>query len=83
VKRFKPSLVAIRNGALVAELRDAIADVYPKPEIMVGEEGIIEVCCKFVLLMQFSCVRCFSRWVQQKQSNELKSDFGTTGGKAS
>ncbi|CAM6043063.1 unnamed protein product, partial [Sphagnum compactum] len=43
VKRFKPSLVAIRNGALVAELRDAIADVYPKPEIMVGEEGIIEV----------------------------------------
>jgi 1-deoxy-D-xylulose-5-phosphate reductoisomerase len=43
VKRFKPSLVAIRNRALVAELRDAIADVYPKPEIMVGEEGIIEV----------------------------------------
>jgi hypothetical protein len=83
VKRFKPSLVAIRNEALVAELRDAIADVYPKPEIMVGEEGIVEVCCKFVLLMHFSCVRCFSRWVQQKQSNELKSDFGTTGGKAS
>jgi 1-deoxy-D-xylulose-5-phosphate reductoisomerase len=43
VKRFKPSLVAIRNGALAAELREAIADVYPKPEIMVGEEGTIEV----------------------------------------
>jgi 1-deoxy-D-xylulose-5-phosphate reductoisomerase len=43
VKRFKPSLVAIRNSALAAELREAIADVYPKPEIMVGEEGTIEV----------------------------------------
>jgi 1-deoxy-D-xylulose-5-phosphate reductoisomerase len=43
VKRFKPSLVAIRNEALAAELREAIADVYPKPEIMVGEQGTIEV----------------------------------------
>ncbi len=45
MKRFKPSLVAIRNEALAAELREAIADVYPKPEIMVGEQGTIEVSC--------------------------------------
>jgi 1-deoxy-D-xylulose-5-phosphate reductoisomerase len=45
VKRLKPSLVAIRNGALVAELREAIVDVYPKLEIMVGEKGTIELSC--------------------------------------
>lgn len=43
VRRFKPKLVSIGNEALAAELKEALADVEPKPEILFGEEGIIEV----------------------------------------
>jgi 1-deoxy-D-xylulose-5-phosphate reductoisomerase len=43
IRKFKPSLVSIRNGALVNELKEAIADVDVKPEIFVGDEGTIEV----------------------------------------
>ncbi|KAG6541982.1 hypothetical protein Mapa_016619 [Marchantia paleacea] len=43
VRRFKPSLVCVRHGDRVAELKEAIADVYPQPEIVVGESGIVEV----------------------------------------
>ncbi|XP_057517697.1 1-deoxy-D-xylulose 5-phosphate reductoisomerase, chloroplastic [Amaranthus tricolor] len=43
VKRFKPELVSVKNEALVDELREAIADVEHKPEIIPGEEGMVEV----------------------------------------
>ena len=43
MKQFHPKMVAIRNPALVAELKEAIKDVYPQPEILTGEEGTIEV----------------------------------------
>ncbi|GLT79497.1 hypothetical protein SLA2020_509830 [Shorea laevis] len=43
VKRFRPQLVAIRNESLVGELREALANVEQKPEIIPGEQGIIEV----------------------------------------
>lgn len=43
VKRFKPDLVAVRNEALINELREAIADAEHKPEIIPGEEGVVEV----------------------------------------
>lgn len=43
VRRFKPSLVAIKNGALVGELKEAMSDVELQPEILVGDEGIVEV----------------------------------------
>ncbi|KAJ7518235.1 hypothetical protein O6H91_21G060500 [Diphasiastrum complanatum] len=43
IRTFKPSLVAVRDGALVAELKSAIKDVQPQPEIVFGEEGIVEV----------------------------------------
>eukprot|EP00249_Psilotum_nudum_P020817 c27857_g2_i1 orf=345-1784(+) len=43
VRRFRPNLVAICNSSLVGELKEAIADVHPLPEIVVGEEGTIEV----------------------------------------
>eukprot|EP00250_Pteridium_aquilinum_P026319 c32833_g1_i1 orf=318-1760(-) len=42
VRRFKPSLVAIKDASLVAELREAIADADYKPEIFVGDEGAVE-----------------------------------------
>ncbi|KAH9776163.1 1-deoxy-D-xylulose 5-phosphate reductoisomerase [Citrus sinensis] len=42
VKRFKPQLVAIRNESLVDELKEALANVEEKPEIMTGEQGVIE-----------------------------------------
>ncbi|XP_061354095.1 1-deoxy-D-xylulose 5-phosphate reductoisomerase, chloroplastic [Gastrolobium bilobum] len=43
VKRFKPQLVAVRNESLIAELEEALDDVEQKPEIIPGEQGVIEV----------------------------------------
>lgn len=43
IRRFKPSLAAIRYPELVAELKEAIADVHPQPEIVFGDTGICEV----------------------------------------
>lgn len=43
MKRFKPQLVAVRNESLVDELIEALADVEDKPEIIPGEQGVIEV----------------------------------------
>lgn len=43
MKTFKPQLVAVRNESLVDELKEALADAEYKPEIIPGEEGVIEV----------------------------------------
>ncbi|KAK7330487.1 hypothetical protein VNO77_24682 [Canavalia gladiata] len=43
VKRFKPQLVAVRNESLIAELEEALEDVDKRPEIIPGEQGVIEV----------------------------------------
>nr|ARA73613.1 1-deoxy-D-xylulose-5-phosphate reductoisomerase [Lepidium apetalum] len=43
VKRFRPSLVAVRNESLLNELKDTLADLDYKPEIIPGEQGVIEV----------------------------------------
>ncbi|RWR93981.1 1-deoxy-D-xylulose 5-phosphate reductoisomerase [Cinnamomum micranthum f. kanehirae] len=43
VKTFKPQLVAVRNESLVDELKEALADAEYKPEIIPGEQGVIEV----------------------------------------
>lgn len=54
VKRFKPQLVAVRNESLIAELEEALNDVEQKPEIIPGEQGVIEVDIWFVhMMMQF------------------------------
>ncbi|CAL9115711.1 unnamed protein product [Musa acuminata var. zebrina] len=45
VKRFKPQLVSVRHESLVGELKEALADAEQKPEIIPGEEGIVEVAC--------------------------------------
>lgn len=43
IKRFNPQLVAVRDMLLVDELNEAIRDVEHKPEIIPGEEGVVEV----------------------------------------
>ncbi|WVZ12258.1 hypothetical protein V8G54_016788 [Vigna mungo] len=43
IKTFKPQLVAVRNESLIAELEEALHDVEQKPEIIPGEQGIVEV----------------------------------------
>ncbi|KAK6153317.1 hypothetical protein DH2020_012956 [Rehmannia glutinosa] len=43
VKTFKPKLVAVRNETLYDELKEALADMEEKPEIIPGEQGVIEV----------------------------------------
>ncbi|XP_010483991.1 PREDICTED: 1-deoxy-D-xylulose 5-phosphate reductoisomerase, chloroplastic-like [Camelina sativa] len=43
VRRFKPALVALRNESLIKELKEALADLDYKPEIIPGEQGVIEV----------------------------------------
>ncbi|KAL0421797.1 UNVERIFIED_CONTAM: 1-deoxy-D-xylulose 5-phosphate reductoisomerase, chloroplastic [Sesamum latifolium] len=43
VKLFKPQLVAIRDESFLDKLKEALADVEDKPEIIPGEQGVIEV----------------------------------------
>ena len=43
VREFRPKAVAIRDASKAAELKEAIQGVQPQPEILVGEEGAIEV----------------------------------------
>ncbi|CAI0398631.1 unnamed protein product [Linum tenue] len=43
VRRFKPQLVSIRDESLFGELKEALADLEEKPEIICGEQGAVEV----------------------------------------
>ena len=43
VRQFKPEIVAICNPAKLGELRDALAGIDPMPQIVVGDDGIVEV----------------------------------------
>jgi 1-deoxy-D-xylulose-5-phosphate reductoisomerase len=43
IKAFRPSLVAVKNASSVPALKEALAGLDKPPEIMVGEEGIVEV----------------------------------------
>ncbi|TKY68674.1 1-deoxy-D-xylulose 5-phosphate reductoisomerase [Spatholobus suberectus] len=42
IKTFKPQVVGLRNESLIDELKEALADVEHKPEIIPGEQGVIE-----------------------------------------
>jgi 1-deoxy-D-xylulose-5-phosphate reductoisomerase len=43
IRQFQPQLVAIREAGKVEQLRELIKDVPRQPEIMVGDEGAVEV----------------------------------------
>jgi 1-deoxy-D-xylulose-5-phosphate reductoisomerase len=43
IRKFNPRLVSVRNEASIAPLRELIKDVPNAPEILIGEEGIVEV----------------------------------------
>ena len=43
VREFQPQMVAIRDASKVEELKEAIKGVDRQPEILVGDEGAIEV----------------------------------------
>ncbi|PZO34087.1 MAG: 1-deoxy-D-xylulose-5-phosphate reductoisomerase [Shackletoniella antarctica] len=43
VRQFKPEIVAICNPAKLAELRDALAGMDPMPQILAGDDGVVEV----------------------------------------
>eukprot|EP00882_Tetradesmus_deserticola_P014851 GHRQ01015804.1.p1 GENE.GHRQ01015804.1~~GHRQ01015804.1.p1 ORF type:complete len:440 (+),score=184.76 GHRQ01015804.1:98-1417(+) len=43
VRQFKPKLVAIRDASKVQQLQELIKDVSPQPEILIGDEGAVEV----------------------------------------
>lgn len=43
VRQFKPEIVAICNEAKVGELRAALADLDPLPQILAGDDGVVEV----------------------------------------
>lgn len=47
--------MAIRNESLVDELKEALANVEEKPEILAGEQGVIEVgIYQFLLYFGYS-----------------------------
>jgi 1-deoxy-D-xylulose-5-phosphate reductoisomerase len=43
VRQFKPEIVAICNPAKLGELKDALAGIDPMPQILAGDDGIVEV----------------------------------------
>lgn len=43
VRQFKPEIVAICNESKLTELRTTLADLDPQPQILAGDEGIVEV----------------------------------------
>ncbi|HSM80819.1 MAG TPA: 1-deoxy-D-xylulose-5-phosphate reductoisomerase [Nodosilinea sp.] len=43
VRQFKPEIVAICNPAKLGELREALAGMDPMPQILAGDDGIVEV----------------------------------------
>jgi len=43
IRQFRPEIVAIQDGDLLPELRAAIGEVHPQPEILAGAEGIAAV----------------------------------------
>ncbi|MEM7062277.1 MAG: 1-deoxy-D-xylulose-5-phosphate reductoisomerase [Cyanobacteria bacterium P01_B01_bin.77] len=43
VHQFKPEIVAIRDESKLTELKEALADLDPQPQILAGADGIVEV----------------------------------------
>jgi 1-deoxy-D-xylulose-5-phosphate reductoisomerase len=43
VRQFKPEIIAIQDESKLAELKAAIADLQPQPQILCGPEGVVEV----------------------------------------
>ncbi|KAJ9513076.1 hypothetical protein QJQ45_029430 [Haematococcus lacustris] len=43
VRQFKPKMVAIKDGSKLAALKEAIKDLPEQPELLVGDEGAVEV----------------------------------------
>lgn len=43
IRQFRPEIVALQDEALLADLKQAIADVIPQPIVLAGQEGIVEV----------------------------------------
>lgn len=43
VRKFKPKMVAIRDAGKVKQLQELIKDVDQQPDILVGDEGAVEV----------------------------------------
>eukprot|EP00878_Enallax_costatus_P001674 GHUV01001827.1.p1 GENE.GHUV01001827.1~~GHUV01001827.1.p1 ORF type:complete len:464 (+),score=107.87 GHUV01001827.1:112-1503(+) len=43
IRQFQPKMVAVRDSSKVSELKELIKDVTQQPEILVGDEGAVEV----------------------------------------
>ena len=43
IRQFRPEIVALQDEALLADLKQAIADVIPQPIVLAGQEGIVTV----------------------------------------
>lgn len=43
IKQFKPEIIAIQDETKLAELKTAIADLNPQPQILAGADGVVEV----------------------------------------
>lgn len=46
IRKFQPKLVAIKDAGKVKQLQELIKDVKQQPEILVGDEGAVEVRSK-------------------------------------
>jgi len=53
IRAFRPSLVAVKDASSVPALKEALAGIEKLPEIMVGDEGLVEVS-HILLCMRFT-----------------------------
>jgi 1-deoxy-D-xylulose 5-phosphate reductoisomerase len=51
IRKFKPKMVAIRDAGKVKQLQELIKDVEQQPDILVGDEGAVEVSTLLLLLL--------------------------------
>lgn len=49
MKAFKPKLVSVKDESLISELKEALAGFEHMPEIIPGEQGMIEVSLYILL----------------------------------
>lgn len=58
IRKFKPKMVAIKDDGKVKQLQELIKDVDQQPEILVGDEGAVEVSQSLTtgLTTRFDCV---------------------------
>lgn len=73
IRQFQPKMVAIRDASQLPLLKELIKDVPLQPEILVGDEGAVEVRVReMVVCLRHGCV--WGAWVDPLLKKLIKVD---------